>query len=344
MDEGAPTVASVPLPMASFDAGGRLRCANRAFAALLARPLEELLAQRPPYPELVYPLDRERVARARREGEVRLEYRAARPDGSLVLLAEWSGPGGSGGEAPRWIAVRDDSAEAWERARALRQRELAAYGELAGGAAHELNNRLAGVLNHAQLGLRFASAERVREALEGVEESARAVLETTRCLLAFAMSEADAKGTTDADCLARGLFTLFRRRLRDDSVRVVLDLDPALEGAPLFVRPALRVLLELVDNARWALGERYPGRHDDKELTLRFSLDGTDLACEVVDRGWGVSLDDPFAPFASARPDALGLGLCLAREEATGHGGSLELLPREGGGTVARLRLPLGIG
>jgi two-component system osmolarity sensor histidine kinase EnvZ len=70
---------------------------------------------------------------------------------------------------------------------------------------------------------------------------------------------------------------------------------------------------------------------------------------EVLDRGPGVPQGDierlkqPFTRLESARSDAAGsgLGLAIVDRIVRGHGGRFELLPREGGGLVARVTLPL---
>jgi two-component system osmolarity sensor histidine kinase EnvZ len=70
---------------------------------------------------------------------------------------------------------------------------------------------------------------------------------------------------------------------------------------------------------------------------------------DVLDRGPGIPeseierLKRPFTRFETARSNATGTGLGLAIVEriARLHGGALELLPRDGGGLIARLKLPL---
>jgi two-component system sensor histidine kinase MprB len=68
---------------------------------------------------------------------------------------------------------------------------------------------------------------------------------------------------------------------------------------------------------------------------------------EVRDRGVGVATDerslvfDRFYRAAAARSQpGSGLGLAIVRQIAELHGGTVELLAREGGGTIARLTLP----
>ena len=73
------------------------------------------------------------------------------------------------------------------------------------------------------------------------------------------------------------------------------------------------------------------------------------IALEVLDRGPGIPaesaerLKQPFTRLETARSgtDGSGLGLAIAERIVRDHGGVLELLPRDGGGLVARVSLPL---
>jgi two-component system osmolarity sensor histidine kinase EnvZ len=88
----------------------------------------------------------------------------------------------------------------------------------------------------------------------------------------------------------------------------------------------------LIDNAL-----RYAGEPVEVE-TGKFFV-------EVRDRGPGIAPDEvdhatrPFTRLDAARggPAGAGLGLAIVERVARAHGGSLELLPRPGGGLIARL-------
>ena len=97
-----------------------------------------------------------------------------------------------------------------------------------------------------------------------------------------------------------------------------------------------RALVNLVRNAL----EASP---DNGVVALAASRAGAGAVLEVHDRGPG--LDEAarqrlFQPFATTKPHGTGLGLALAQRVAAAHGGALALLPRPGGGTVARLTVP----
>lgn len=116
---------------------------------------------------------------------------------------------------------------------------------------------------------------------------------------------------------------------------------PALRFRPLAIR---RCLNNLIDNALRHAGETQP-------VDLSCVVAGQEAWIEVSDRGPGIPpeqierLKQPFTRLDNSRTGQSGAGLGLAIVERTlrAHGGRFELLPREGGGLVARLRLPTGV-
>lgn len=106
--------------------------------------------------------------------------------------------------------------------------------------------------------------------------------------------------------------------------------------------PLRRALANLIDNAL-----RYAG--EDKPLDVSVYDDDGFACVEVADRGPGIAADQverlrqPFTRLEHARSNTKGAGLGLAIVERVmrAHEGHLDLLPRDGGGLRARLRLPL---
>ncbi len=101
-----------------------------------------------------------------------------------------------------------------------------------------------------------------------------------------------------------------------------------------------RLISNLVDNAL---------AHGGKEVCVATRSEGGRLILEVLDRGPGIPaheterLKQPFTRLEQARSGkgGSGLGLAIVDRIARHHGGSLELLAREGGGLIARVSLPL---
>jgi len=102
-----------------------------------------------------------------------------------------------------------------------------------------------------------------------------------------------------------------------------------------------RVLSNLIDNAlRYGAG---------KPVKVSCDCDGKNAYISVQDEGPGIpeaEREAVFRPFhrldASRNPatGGSGLGLAIAAQLCAAHGWELKLLPREGGGTDARIRIP----
>jgi two-component system osmolarity sensor histidine kinase EnvZ len=108
---------------------------------------------------------------------------------------------------------------------------------------------------------------------------------------------------------------------------------------PLRPHALLRLVTNLLVNAQ---------RHGRPPIELATGHDAQGLWLEVRDRGPGIAperidtLKQPFARGDAARgnPVGAGLGLAIVEGIAKAHGAPLQLLPREGGGLVARVGFP----
>ncbi len=104
---------------------------------------------------------------------------------------------------------------------------------------------------------------------------------------------------------------------------------------PTAVRSAVANIL---DNAAEASG-------DEGSVVVGLWRDGGDAVVSIRDRGPGLPpevREKLYAPHVTTRIGGSGMGLFLARQLVVGmHGGSLTLADRDGGGTIAEIRLPL---
>ena len=149
---------------------------------------------------------------------------------------------------------------------------------------------------------------------------------------------------TDVAALLEQLASQYQRR----GFRVSSDAGLAhIALPPLALRPMAlrRAIANLVDNAL-----HYAGAEQEVSLSSRAARD--ELQIDVADRGPGIPAEEaerlklPFTRLDMARGNSSGAGLGLAIVEriARGHGGSLQLLARPGGGLIARITLPLAGG
>ena len=103
-----------------------------------------------------------------------------------------------------------------------------------------------------------------------------------------------------------------------------------------------RVLANLMKNA----GQYGKG----KPVDIALHCSAAEVAIEVCDRGPGIPPDQvefAFRPFQRLQParenrtGGSGLGLAIVKTITQKHGWTIDLLPRDGGGTIARLGLPV---
>ncbi len=132
------------------------------------------------------------------------------------------------------------------------------------------------------------------------------------------------------------------RETAEQKLRLGQAVQTEIEPVPVLALRRMgikRLIANLVDNAL-AYGE--------KDVCVATRSEGGKLILEVLDRGPGIPpgeaerLKQPFTRLEKARSGkgGSGLGLAIVDRIARHHGGSFELLAREGGGLIARVSLP----
>ena len=140
---------------------------------------------------------------------------------------------------------------------------------------------------------------------------------------------------TDLGALLNDLAAQYARR--NITIETNIAQLPPRQVRPLALR---RAVANLIDNAL-----RHAGR---EQLLLALRQEKEGIHIEVSDRGPGIPAQEserlklPFTRLETARSNVggAGLGLAIVERIARSHGGVLHLLPREGGGLLARISLP----
>jgi two-component system, sensor histidine kinase RegB len=242
-----------------------------------------------------------------------------------------------------WFVVRmtaairsRDAALAAAREAALRNERVVALGNLAAGAAHELGTPLAtvavlaGELEHHP-GLPADVREDLGLLASQVRECKRIITE-----LAVRAGSSRAEGA-QAQSLDAWLGLLARRwRTQRPMVSPRIEL-AGKQPAPRIAPDATleQALLNLFNNA----ADASPGSVD-----IAAHWDAHRLEVEVADRGPGIPstiVDRLGREAVTTRADGAGIGLVLAVAAIERSGGALAFTAREGGGTRARITLPL---
>ena len=199
------------------------------------------------------------------------------------------------------------------------------------GVSHDLRTPL----SRLRLGLEMSGADpQLKDGMTAdIEEMDRIINQ----FLDFARTDGgEATQDTDLAAIAAEVAEHYRRHGR--SVATELANVPRL---PLQTMAMRRVVLNLVDNAL---------RYGEKDVGIAVRAENASVVLEVADRGPGIPateverLKRPFTRMEAARSDkgGAGLGLAIVERVVRAHRGSLELLPRPGGGLLAEVRLPAG--
>ena len=227
-----------------------------------------------------------------------------------------------------------------------RSDRLAALGELSARMAHEIRNPLAAISGSVQLLSEHGSLRDHESRLLAIvlRESDRLNGLITD-FLAYARPTPPRCERFNLSQLAKDLQALLVADSRFDKIRLVLDLSE--DFTAWADRDQLQqVLLNLLHNAADAMpdggevvvsAELQSGVDDDGRTFSQRCL-------MVADQGGG--MDDTtcrhlFEPFWTTKPAGTGLGLATVYRIMEGHGGVVQATPRDGGGTIMTLFLPM---
>jgi len=173
--------------------------------------------------------------------------------------------------------------------------------------------------------------------VELLEEEASRLNRRIQNLLAMARLEAGGFVPRREPTPPADLFRAARENLRPiaSSARIEAHVQPGCPDLDVDPSLGLEILVNLIENAHRAS----PSAAPIELVAAPHPSDPSRVRLEVLDRGRGLpELLHPGDP-ASDLPGK-GLGLEIARSFAAAHGGSIDLLPREGGGVCARIDLP----
>ncbi|MGC4089626.1 MAG: response regulator [Polyangiaceae bacterium] len=239
------------------------------------------------------------------------------------------------------------------QAQLVQSAKMASLGELVAGVAHEINNPLAFSLSHLETALRsLVEAEgallpdappdlrngwqraqsRLSEMKIGMERIRHLVIK----LRTFSRLDEGERKSVSVRESVDSLLTLLGHRLRE---RIAVETSFA-EPDLVDCYPSLlnQALLNLVSNAIDAID-------GDGNIRIESGREQASYRISVRDSGRGVPSElreRIFEPFFTTKPigQGTGLGLPIAYSIVKKHGGSLELIDADGGGTEAVIRIP----
>lgn len=224
----------------------------------------------------------------------------------------------------------------------LQTERLAAVGQLAAGAAHEINNPLAIISARTQLLESRETDEKKRRDLRQISEQIERISSILLSLMGFARPNAPQVTKVDLNVLLQKIVGLVESIFHTHRIPIVQNLAADL---PLILADANQleqVFLNLVINAQHAM------ESGGGVLTIASSFmpDGKRVSVSVKDTGCGIPVENLsriFDPFFSTKSEGkgTGLGLSTAYGIVTNHYGEIKVLSEPGRGTEMIVILPV---
>src|ERR1700686_3154916 len=241
----------------------------------------------------------------------------------------------------RLLAKSEQSIENLQRLQAqmVQTEKLVSLGQLAAGAAHEINNPLAAILGYSDL-LADDSAlpEKARVTAGKIRDQARRTKTLVANLLRFARQVPPERTLLDINTGVTNAVQLRPLDLRSAKSRIELQLESVLPGVRGDGNQLLQVFFNIINNAIDAMEASEGGA-----LTIKTLRDRGNVVILFTDTGPGIK--DPqrvFDPFYTTKPvgKGTGLGLSICFGIVSEHSGRIFCYNSQQGGAVFRVDLP----
>jgi len=263
---------------------------------------------------------------------------AAVPLGALVFLRQHL----ADADRARLLARAERSVENLQRLQAqlVQTEKLVSLGQLAAGAAHEINNPLTAILGYSDL-LADDSAlpEKTRAVAAKIRDQARRTKTLVGNLLSFARQVPAERTLLDLNTVVTNAVQLRALDLKHSGTKIELKLESVLPGVRGDGNQLMQVFFNVINNAVDAMDSHSGGG----TLTIKTLRDRANVVILFSDTGPGIK--EPhrvFDPFYTTKPigKGTGLGLSICFGIVQEHGGKILCYNSQEGGAVFRVELP----
>ncbi|TFV93644.1 HAMP domain-containing histidine kinase [Algoriphagus kandeliae] len=244
------------------------------------------------------------------------------------------------------------------QAQLIQSEKMASLGELTAGIAHEIQNPLNFVKNFSELNqelieelreeIEKGNLDQVKELVANIQENEVKIVQhckradsIVKGMLQHSRSSSGEKHATNLNVLAEEYLKLSYHGLRAKDKSFSADfkaaLDPDLPKVQVVRQDIGRVLLNLINNAFYAVNEKAKSGIEGYKPEVNVSTKKTERGIEisVKDNGNGIpeSIKEKiFQPFFTTKPtgSGTGLGLSLSYDIVKAHGGELKVESQPG--------------
>ena len=224
----------------------------------------------------------------------------------------------------------------------IQSERLAAVGQLAAGAAHEINNPLSVVYARAQILQDREEDLKKKRSLEQICRQIERITKILNNLMDYARPRPPKPMDVNFNRQIEKILELLGNTLSRSKIQVQTRLDPNLPSVKADPGQMEQVLFNVIINALHAM--------EETGGTLTFSTgatpDGQTVRVAVTDTGVGIAekhLSKIFDPFFTTKEEGkgTGLGLSISYGIVNNHCGDIRVDSREGEGTRVTIELPV---
>jgi two-component system NtrC family sensor kinase len=261
------------------------------------------------------------------------------------------------------------------QAQLIQSEKMASLGELTAGIAHEIQNPLNFVNNFSEVNSELVEelqaerskpqAERdevledgvindIKQNLEKINHHGKRADAIVKGMLQHSRQTTGVKEPTDINALCDEYLRLayhgLRAKGKDFNAEIKTDLDPSIGKINLVPQDIGRVLLNLFNNAFYAVNEKAKLQSASggymPQVTVQTRRFGDRIEIRAKDNGNGISqkiVDKIFQPFFTTKPtgQGTGLGLSLSYDIIKAHGGEIKVETKVGEGSEFIIQLPV---
>lgn len=237
---------------------------------------------------------------------------------------------------------------------------LESVGRLAAGVAHEVKNPLAII----RLGIDYLAHqappddETYRAVLEDIRDAVSRADRIIKDLLNFSRTRAQSRSPLDMNAIVENALRLTRHDLDLRRISVQRSLQEPLPTMAGDGEQLLQVFINLFVNAAQAIDHDGQISVSTRSIRIAASTAADGTASETQEDAIVVAISDTgpglpygaegriFEPFFTTKVagEGTGLGLAVARNIVSWHGGTLTLHNNQEGGAIARVIIKLGMG
>ncbi len=251
----------------------------------------------------------------------------------------------------------------------IQSEKMASLGELTAGIAHEIQNPLNFVNNFSEINkdlLDDMHLEIEKGNIPEIKDIARDILQNTekitqhgkradsivKSMLQHTRTSTGHREPTDINKLANEFLKLSHHVImgkeKNFQPRTETSFDPDIENIYIIPQEIGRVLLNLLNNAFWAVSEKFKtaGQGYTPMVSVSTKKLADKIEIKIKDNGMGIpdkTKDKIFQPFFTTKPagQGTGLGLSLSYDIVKAHNGSLLVDSKEGEFTEFTVLIPI---